>query len=62
MAPCATCSIRCIARQVSGNETTLRLRMDVPPQIAPRWVTVSLSVEFDCLGRAVAFMLLRQLG
>ena len=55
------------ARQVGTNETPLRLRMDVPPQVAPGRVTVYLSLEFDCAGRAVydatrpvAFMLLKR--
>ena len=62
-------SRRCIARQARANETPLRLRMDVPPQVAPGRVTVYLSLEFDCAGRAVydatrpvAFMLLRKQG
>lgn len=54
-------------RQVTTAEATLRLILDVPPQVAPGRVTVSLSLEFDCGGkrvfdatRPVAFQLLPQ--
>lgn len=53
------------ARQIGPVDSPLRLVLDVPPQVAPGRVTVSLSLEFDCGGRhvfdstrPVAFMLL----
>ena len=55
------------ARQLTSVEAPVRLILDVPPQVAPGRVTVSLSLEFDCGGkrvfdatRPVAFELLPQ--
>lgn len=54
-------------RQISTQDTPVRMILDVPPQIRPGRITVHLSLEFDCGGKRVfdttrpaAFMLLEK--